>query len=732
MSKRDPPTTEGLPIVPTTGDGDGAFDLEVEGGDPDALGFDLRFEGGKALLALEDVEFTGAIRIKRALFEVPDVEFPLDVTGGSARFQDKRLILRAVELELRHTALIDVSMLERSGLTLSRERTRAGGVELLLSANGPSGAVPLRARGILVAAGESGVALVLHEVITFGPSPRSRLEVAERILDAFAIPGGHEARGMVRRADPFRSVFARLLPAYGWKVPALGEVRVHDALINKGLTTLRAWAGDRPDGWKKARKPKKGPLNDAVALAVFADDLSGDAAARAELIDNLVDEDAVPVAVAPYAAEIYRADERRRAEGDDLVNKALASAPDHLGVLSAVVDESHLSLEERGARLVQLAKAADNKDEPWVASHAYSAAAKIARDENRAEYALELAEAAWRADPTNGEIGLLLVDLAASSGHKTRALEAGRGALERVDSDEAEALSVRLAHLALELEGPGAARELLRRALRRADRRDALLTLARVELKDGAIERASEVLARLLLTAGAETSGDVQLLAAEIAEARGDDEAARMHLGRARELAPDDTKIALRLAALHKQSGDEARAIDVLQSVATQEPPDREVINALAEALIARATTGDAERALQLVARIEGDPRARRLDAEARANLDDVVPLATLLEDEGREGDSDALTRSAELYLAADRPADAGRVLAASVQSGGDLLALATSVSALTPEVAAVAIGALVTALDDAGEVGATAHRPLQRARGGGSAGDRAPPFGAQ
>ena len=37
---------------------------------------------------------------QHALFEVPDVDFPLDVSGGAQRFQSRRLTLRAIELSL--------------------------------------------------------------------------------------------------------------------------------------------------------------------------------------------------------------------------------------------------------------------------------------------------------------------------------------------------------------------------------------------------------------------------------------------------------------------------------------------------------------------------------------------------------------------------------------------------------------------------------------------------------
>ncbi|HEY1100124.1 MAG TPA: hypothetical protein VGF99_14400, partial [Myxococcota bacterium] len=50
------------------------------------LGFQMRFEAGQALLALDGRAADDGVEVRRALFEVPDVAFPLDVSGGALRF----------------------------------------------------------------------------------------------------------------------------------------------------------------------------------------------------------------------------------------------------------------------------------------------------------------------------------------------------------------------------------------------------------------------------------------------------------------------------------------------------------------------------------------------------------------------------------------------------------------------------------------------------------------------
>src|SRR5690606_25627354 len=129
----------------------------------------------------------------------------------------------------------------------------------------------------------------------------------------------------------------------------------------KGQIVLRAWAGDIPDGWKPPRRQRQGPLEQAVALAVFADDLAGaeNDGARVAVVDRLLDDGGVPAAVAPFAAELLRRDDRRRAEGDDLVERALTEHPEHLGLLSAHVDAPTIDAVERARRLLALGRAAD-------------------------------------------------------------------------------------------------------------------------------------------------------------------------------------------------------------------------------------------------------------------------------------------------------------------------------------------------------------------------------------
>jgi hypothetical protein len=655
-------------------------------GTPEQLGFDLRFEAGRTLLALKDRLIEPGVTVSRALFEVPDVEYPLNVSGGPQQFKNRRLSLRAIELVLTHASLYVKDRLAAAGFVLARERSRAGGIELLVEMQGPAGPVPIRARGLFAPAGEAGIALVLHEVISFQPSPLPRAEIAQGLLDALHVPGAQPARAMVRRADPFRAVLARLLPQYGWKVPAVGDVRVQEVVLGKGELTIRAWARDLPEGWKAPREAKRGPLEDAVALAVFADSLveGKDDASRIALVDRLVDQLGgladVPGAadgpwlspsVVPFAAEVLRREPRRRPEGDDLVKKALARSPEHLGVLAAHAEEEGIPLDERARRLAALGKAADAVDEPWVAARAFLTAAGLARGQRNAALALECAEAAFLADPSVPETGTLTARLLAEAGDKKRALSVGRTALERAeDPDAADAFAVELAAYARDAEGVDSARVLLRRALRRADRRDALVALIDVEVEAGALERAAELLTRLLVVvdqgsdAGGEARADVELLAARLAEARGDRDAARMHLAKARELRPSDPVVAVRLATLFDDERQIDKALEVLAGATEAADAPAAPLILAARLSVKRAAGGDAERARALLERVTGadrTPAVRRIDAEAQALLGHTGPLAEILVEDAEPTPAGVkkLLEAARLFLEVGRVDDA-------------------------------------------------------------------------
>ena len=114
-------------------------------GPPEQLGFDLRFEAGRTLLALKDRVVDPGVVIARALFEVPDVDYPLNVSGGPQQFQNRRLSLRAIELTLTHASLYVPDQLRAAGFAPDATFTPSGTFARLVMRDGTRWQIDLAA-----------------------------------------------------------------------------------------------------------------------------------------------------------------------------------------------------------------------------------------------------------------------------------------------------------------------------------------------------------------------------------------------------------------------------------------------------------------------------------------------------------------------------------------------------------------------------------------------------------
>jgi lipopolysaccharide biosynthesis regulator YciM len=608
-----------------------------------SLRFDLRFENGGAVLALEDVAVADGFRIEKALFSVPDVQFPLDVSRGPELFRNRRLSVRALEVEFDYSMLFSAAKLRAAGLSLLRYRSRSGGIEFLFSIEGPTSPIVLRARGIFSPVGNADIAFVLHEVLPFGRAPKSRIDLARDLLDALDLPGGKPAYGMVRKADCFRWAIGQLLPRHGWKLPQYTDLQLQEVVCEKKSIKLRAWSHAEPEGWVRTQSIDPSPLDKAVGIAIFVEQMESSSPDLnpIDAVDAILDEGDPPPAVAPFAAEILRADPRRCFEGDEIVDRGLTAFPADLGLLSAHAEETGLSSEEWRNRLCRLASAALRSDEPWVAVGAYLAAAKSALTDGMLEAAIEMATHAWHADPAQGESGMLLSNLHQRQENWVEALRVGREALPRIHQDDASEFAVNLAKVATRLNDVDRARRLYRRALRKVENIDALLGLTELEIGEKNTKSAAALLTRLLAVDTEERPAqircEIQVLAGKLAAAGSDMDTALFHWGQARHLDPSSERVAQLFADAHASSGQYNKAIDVLRSFATTDPPSAPSIELMARFYFGRGETGDAQQCRNLLSRIEiadWTGQTRRLDAKAAYALGDSLPLLhTLLAD---------------------------------------------------------------------------------------------------
>jgi tetratricopeptide (TPR) repeat protein len=633
------------------------------------LGFQLRLDGGRAALTLEQKR-TDAGEVRRAIFDVTDPLTPAEVAAGALAVQQRPLTLRAVELALPWDVTRLTEALRKREVHLLRERPRAGGIDLLLlvAAKAADLPAPVRAR-VAIAPMDDGIAFVVDELIGLPDLPRGRLSLAEAILDALDVSGAAPASAMVRLTRPVHEILLRLLAQHGWATPTFPGLVVKDISIARGEVVVRAWTGALPDGWRTAKEQKRAVVAELLALQQLAQGLAaarGEASKRS-FVEGLARSGELAAAAVPFVVEVLRGAGSRATPTADLIKKALEDDDEHLGVLSIACDEEGLTALERSARLQRLAAAADGADDPWVAARAGIAAAVVAERGGDLDVAIAAATGAVDADPTLAESGRLLARLLLAKGERARALEVGRAALDRAghgsivdsaaDLDAADAFSVELAAVARDVEGLAAARVLLLRALRQQERSDALMALAVIEAEAGEHAAADAVIVRLraLVREPSPLAVDVALLSSRIAEMRGDTAALRQGLEEARALAPADARVAVRLAALHEEDGDLDAAIEVFAPVVdawlggVADAETQAAAFSATRLLVMRAHRGaagrpsggttkasdDAVKARRVLARIlsakPDDASAIRLDAEARAALGDGKPLAQLL-----------------------------------------------------------------------------------------------------
>lgn len=644
------------------------------------LAFDLRFEDGNALLGLYQTVVQPGLQIEKALFSVPDVQFPLDVSKGPDLFRNRRLATRAIEINFEYDILFSTQRLREAGLTLIDSRSRDGGIEFLFSMEGPSSPIRIRARGIFSPAGNSEIALVLHDIIPFGRSPKSRVDVARDLLDALELPGGKNAFGMVRRADCFRWAIGQLLPVYGWKIPKYDDLKLREVICQKNRITLRAWTNDEPDGWVHVKDMDRSPIDEAVGPAVFIDQMDSMAADKSlvDYVDSILDEGEPPAMVVPFAAEILRADPRRQFEGDELVEQALERYPQHLGLLSSFVEEGDASKDTRRERFFRLGRAAESQHESWVAVGAYLSAAKLSEEDESPEHALEAAVHAWRADQTHAEAGLFLCALHQKMNHWSEALHVGKSVLNHLRSPADDSrLSVDLARCALRQGDTKEARRLFRRALRKIENIDGLLGLTDLELDAGRIKVAASLITRLLALDTDERSEavrcEIQILAGKLAAQKKQMEAALFHWGQARQILPDNVRVACLFARAHQNEGHLNQAIEILRPIAASEPVSLDAIHLMAEIFLERRDEHDIHLARDLLRRL-GDSQwtveTKRLDAEASYALGDALPLAEhlfekALQTESEENKLSSLLKAVSLLGGISEPDFAASLLVA-------------------------------------------------------------------
>jgi Tfp pilus assembly protein PilF len=549
--------------------------------------FEIQVEDGRGLLHLRPRTFYGWLRVEGLQLAIPEVHFPLDITGGMAQFQRQRCALLEATLKVERAGLTE--LLGRRGRLL----TAAGfeevdfscdelGFELSARVRLREWAAELSAR-IIVEVEERRLRLRVVEALSFGfirrPAPLLAHDLLCVLIGAVNGEGAATeaalARGLgVVELWPLEWFAASVLAPAGWRLPDLDGVRLSDLSLSAAGAALR-WR--REPGAPPRRMPHSTSAVDELAAraideALLRNDLAGAATA--------------------CHLEMARRPERAPALTERLLG-ILCARDASLREAETVAREATLRWPELAAAHLALAAVATSRGRAGDAARAFGEAARLGEAAGNRTLAVRAAAAAARqvqaSDPARAarlyehilahrpadrEATEALVDLYAGAGRwaELRRLLQARLASARDTTERVEA-HLRVAELSFaKLRDPAAARNDLEAAAKLApdDRRVwSLLAQAHAQLGDvaeciAALEKLSLVLAQ---------SGDHLAQARALLRIAGyyedlhDDVAALRRYREALELVPDDAAALERFAAAAARYGDATDAITAYRRI---------------------------------------------------------------------------------------------------------------------------------------------------------------------
>lgn len=209
--------------------------------------FRLTFVQGRGLLSLTGRDFENLGRVDRLELEIPNLRFPFDMSGGVARFKNRRLRLR--ELSLSVGAAEVTGFLARAPLGdfgIFDPRVTIEGTRLTLCARVVLGdrEVEMTALAALSTLPPRGASLCVYDVRAYGFLPLPAPLVVMALFSALGAEPptslDHASDGVLPpllhirgpadiRLDVCDLVMLAILPMHGWRLPERGQVHVRVA-----------------------------------------------------------------------------------------------------------------------------------------------------------------------------------------------------------------------------------------------------------------------------------------------------------------------------------------------------------------------------------------------------------------------------------------------------------------------------------------------------------------------
>jgi hypothetical protein len=546
----------------------------------------LSLRDGRVYVILRDVLVAPGVRLVGLDLEVPDVDFPVELRGGVARYQHHktRVVSAALVVE---PAVLGAALGRRlplegplSALSLHPDAGTFVTEARLWSAGGAA-RVRERARHVVLPGRGRTLRLLPVEVVRVGGSGVPADVVAQALsLIVAGAPGGRalapelDARGVLT-LDALAATLWAVLPPAGWKLPAhdgVGPARVYTAADG---ALVVAYGPDPQDVRLPAEDVVAGRAallaqarEDALALVddeALAPAAGSSVAHRFATLRAGLDARLGPTALLERALVLGASDPALAVDLADLVADVLALEPGHAVALALRADLAEARGEHRAAQAdrARAAEAFERGGRPRLAGFVHLAAAERAQGLERTQ-ALEAALAVLGEDP---EVLRALVEAHVAARQPTAVGLAKR--LARAASRPAERAWAHVAAgdvLRSVLAEPIAAkREYERALLVDPDDGAALEGLAQALITQGDPRRAAAILERLFARAMA---GGDKARAAALSVSLGDlwlgldAGAAVARWKRATELDPEHLPAIERLARAAAEVSDEAVALD--------------------------------------------------------------------------------------------------------------------------------------------------------------------------
>ncbi len=214
-------------------------------------GPELRLVDRRAFVGFPELKLSPGVVITDFALSIPDVTFPMNLSGGASKYQKKKLDFGFLELS------IDAEVLQREVRTMSakladlddvRLHFRPGHLEVQARLRGPE-RTPVTFKAAFDGDGER-LAVYLYDVrlYSFSTTPASRLGalISEAVKGLGVLPDVERrgANGFTTRVLP--ELVEQAAVARGYKMPALDQARLAEASVTSKGLRLRFSSGGLP------------------------------------------------------------------------------------------------------------------------------------------------------------------------------------------------------------------------------------------------------------------------------------------------------------------------------------------------------------------------------------------------------------------------------------------------------------------------------------------------------